>query len=217
MIDNFKKIEDLFVEINKAIEKKVDVYILGGGALLKRGMKPATKDVDIVVSTKKEFLELQKALDKLNFAPQTPGKEYKHMNLSQIFQKGEFRIDLFEKEICGKVVFSENMAKRAERALELSKINIFLCSNEDILLFKTMTEREGDLTDCISIATTQDPDWNIILEELKNQIKQTKQDVWITWVGERLDILVERGLNIPIMKEIDKLREEYYEKYLKVS
>jgi hypothetical protein len=78
-----------------------------------------------------------------------------------------------------------------------------------------MTEREGDLTDCISIATTQDPDWNIILEELKHQIKQTKQDVWITWVGERLDILVERGLNIPIMKEVDNLREEYYEKYLK--
>jgi len=30
-------------------------------------------------------------------------------------------------------------------------------------------------------------------------------------VGERLDILSERGVDIPIMKEVDKLREEYFD------
>ena len=73
-----------------------------------------------------------------------------------------------------------------------------------------MTEREGDLVDCISIATTQNIDWKVILGELKNQIKRSKQDVWITWVGERLDILEERKLDIPIMKEIDRLREDFF-------
>ena len=80
---------------------------------------------------------------------------------------------------------------------------------------KTMTEREGDITDCISIAATQNPDWNIILEELLSQIKQSKQDIWITWVGERLDLLAERGVDIPIMKQVDKLREKYFKRYEK--
>ncbi len=53
-------------------------------------------------------------------------------------------------------------------------------------------------------------DWKIIIKELQNQIKQSKQDVWITWVGERLDLLEDKGLEIPIMNEFDKLRNKYF-------
>ncbi len=215
MITTFKEIEELFREIDNSMYKKTRAYIIGGAALLKRGMKAATKDIDIVVSTKNEFFEIQKGLNKIKFIAQTPGKEYTHMNLSQIFQRKDFRIDLFEKEVCGRFSLSEEMMKRAELMIELSHLTVFLCSSEDIFLFKTMTEREGDITDCMSIATTQDPDWDVIMEELQSQIKQSKQDVWITWVGEKLDLLAERGVDIPIMNQVDKLREEYFERYEK--
>ena len=215
MIEDFKRFESLFHELNDALQKSVHTYIIGGAALLGRGIKAATKDIDIVVATREEFLEFQKALDSINFAPTTPGKEYTHMNLSQIFQRGEFRIDLFEKEVCGKFSLSKSMMKRGEKVMKFKNLHVFLCSNEDIFLFKTMTERDGDLLDCISIATTQSPDWNSILDELKHQIKETKQDIWITWVGERLDILKERGLDIPILKEVDILREKFFEDFEK--
>ena len=52
--------------------------------------------------------------------------------------------------------------------------------------------------------------WGIILEELISQIEKSCQDVWITWVGERLDMLEEKGINIPIMKDVNKLRDEYF-------
>ncbi|MEK6857073.1 MAG: DUF6036 family nucleotidyltransferase [Nanoarchaeota archaeon] len=215
MIEDFEKVNLLLDELNSALKKKVSAYIIGGAALLSRGMKAATKDIDIVVETRREFVELQKALDEINFAPTMPGKEYTHMNLSQIFQRGEFRIDLFEKEVCGKFSLSNNMRKRAEKILEGSNISVFLCSNEDIFLFKTMTERDGDLLDCITIATTQNPDWNIILKELQHQIKENNRDVWVTWVGERLDILEERGLDIPIMSQINILREKFFDDFEK--
>lgn len=210
MINNFKHIDELFKEINNSLETELKMYIIGGAALLHRAMKTATKDIDVIVSSKKEFIELQNKLKSLNFKGVIPGKEYTHMNLSQIFQREDFRIDLFEKEVCGKFALTEEMQERSEAILSLNKLKVFLCSNEDIFLFKTMTEREGDLTDCISIATTQTINWKIILSELQNQIKRSKQDVWITWVGERLDILEERELDIPIMKDIDKLRDEYF-------
>ena len=213
MITTFKEIAELFTELNNSMHKKTNVYTIGGAALLRRGIKAATKDIDLVVDAKNEFFEIQNALNRLNFATQIPSKEYSHLNLNQIFQREDFRIDLFEKEVCGRFSLSENMMKRAEKIIELTNITVFLCSSEDIFLFKTMTEREGDITDCISIAATQNPDWNVILEELQSQINRSKQDVWITWVGERLDLLAERGVDIPIMKEVDNLRETYFKNY----
>lgn len=211
MISDFKRIEDLFIELNKSLHKKADVYVIGGGALLRRRLKEATKDIDLVVATRLELIEIQVALVKINFRPQIPGREYRHMDLSQIFQREDFRIDLFEKTVCGKFSLSESMMQRSEKVISLSHLNVFLCSNEDIFLFKTMTERDGDLNDCVSIASFQKPDWNVILGELKSQIKQSRQDVWVTWVGERFDLLVGRGLDIPIMDEVDKLREAFFD------
>ena len=101
------------------------------------------------------------------------------------------------------------MINRAEEIISLERIRLFVCSNEDVFLFKTMTEREGDLEDCISLAK-RGFNWETILKELKSQIKHSRKDVWVTWVGERLDLLEERGLSIPIMKEVNKLREEYF-------
>ncbi len=209
MITNHELIETFFEEMNAVLEKKINVYIIGGAVLLRRNLKDGTKDIDIVVNSKVEFLEFQRALKIAGFKPQIPGDEYKHMNVSQIFQRGDFRIDVFYKEVCGKFSLTEGMIRRAETTQNLEHVNVMYCSNEDVFLFKTMTERAGDLDDCIQIAL-QGLDWEIILKELQYQIKRSKQDVWITWVGERLDILEDKGLEIPIMNKMNKLRDSYF-------
>ena len=214
MISEFKQIEKLFKEIDASLRKKVKIFVIGGAVLLQQGLKPATKDIDLVIETKEEFMILKNALNSINFTVKIPNIEYKNMNLNQIFIRDDFRIDLFQKEICGRFSISNGMMERAITFIDLEKIKLNFCSNEDIFLFKTMTEREGDLEDCISLAK-RGIKWEIILNELKNQIKKSRQDVWITWVGERLDLLEDKGLNIPIMKEINQLREKYFEKYEK--
>ncbi|OIO62453.1 hypothetical protein COY26_02840 [Candidatus Woesearchaeota archaeon CG_4_10_14_0_2_um_filter_33_10] len=214
MISEFKQIEKLFKEIDASLRKKVKIFVIGGAVLLQQGLKPATKDIDLVIETKEEFMILKNALNSINFTVKIPNIEYKNMNLNQIFIRDDFRIDLFQKEICGRFSISNGMMERAITFIDLEKIKLNFCSNEDIFLFKTMTEREGDLEDCISLAK-RGIKWEIILNELKNQIKKSRQDVWITWVGERLDILEEKGVNIPIMKEINQLRERYFKEYEK--
>jgi len=214
MISEFKQIEKLFKEIDASLRKKVKIFVIGGAVLLQQGLKPATKDIDLVIETKEEFMILKNALNSINFTVKIPNIEYKNMNLNQIFIRDDFRIDLFQKEICGRFSISNGMMERAITFIDLEKIKLNFCSNEDIFLFKTMTEREGDLEDCISLAK-RGIKWEIILNELKNQIKKSRQDVWITWVGERLDILEEKGVNITIMKEINQLRERYFKEYEK--
>ncbi len=101
------------------------------------------------------------------------------------------------------------MIKRSDVVQKLKNIIVHKCSNEDIFLFKSMTERPGDLEDCIELIK-KGLDWTIIANELINQIKNNGEDVWITWVGERFDELIEKGLTIPIIKDIDKLRDDYF-------
>ena len=102
MIDDFSEIERFFEGINDLFSSRVDIYVIGGAALMKRGMKAATKDIDIIVTGREEYLILQKALQEAGFKGQIPGRGYENMNLSQLFNKGDFRIDLFEKEVCGR-------------------------------------------------------------------------------------------------------------------
>ncbi len=211
MISNFESIQNQFNELNKFLKAKVDLYVIGGAVLLYHGLKPATKDIDIVVDTEKEFRSLEKALKESGFELKIPGLEYKHMDLNQIFVKGDMRIDLFQRTVCSRFFLSDSMKKRAIKVLDQKDITVNLCSKEDIFLFKTMTDREGDIEDCIALSQ-RGLEWESIVSELRNQAKETGHEVWITWVAERLEILEEKGVPLPkpIMEKVYALVDEYY-------
>lgn len=208
MISKFEDLKELFEEIDKALPAKADLFLIGGAVLLYRGLKIVTKDIDAIVDEDK-FRLIESALKKLKFTAKLPTAEYKKVDLNQIFTKNGFRIDLFQRTVCKGFKLSDEMKRRSEKITTLKNLAVFLCSNEDVFLFKTFTEREGDLSDCLALAELG-LDWKAILEELKSQINSSGNKIWVTLVGERLDILEERGLFIPIMGEVNKLREEYF-------
>jgi len=214
MISKFEQLDELFNEVDKSLRENVHFYIIGGAVMLYHTIKTATKDVDIVVDSPREFIATEKALRKINFTTKLPMAEYKKFDINQIFIRGDFRIDLFQRTVCKGFILSDGMRKRAQKVRELNHLTIYLCSTTDIFMFKTFTEREGDIADCISL-TQSDIDWDAMLDEINKQIGTSGNKVWITYIGERMDLLLERGINIPIMDKIDKLREEYYDEYEK--
>lgn len=211
MISKFKQIEELFHEIDENLTDNVKVYIIGGAALLFEGLKPATKDIDLILKDKDEFNFFNKSLVTINFKEETPSGLYKKMELNKIMVREDYRIDAFMGKVCKKFALSNDMIKRSNEILSLKNISVNKCSNEDVFLFKSMTERPGDLEDCIELIK-KGLNWNEIKDEMINQIKTNGEDVWITWIGERLDELIDRGLTIPIMKDIDKMRDDYFNK-----
>lgn len=216
MIESVDEIQNLFKEIDNFLQgtpetEKLEICVIGGTVLLEQGLKPATKDIDLVVLNVHDFKLFEDTLNTLGFKSTRPTPEYVHLNISQVLEREDFRIDLFQKTVCGKFSVTNSMAKRAREYLILDRLAVYLCSNEDVFLFKTMTERSGDIEDCISLAK-RGVEWEIILDELKNQIRLSGQNIWITWVGERLGILADEGLYIPILGEVERLSEEYYEK-----
>lgn len=58
MINGFDKIKDLFIEINSKLNNSINIFVIGGAVLLYQGLKDSTKDIDLIVSSKSEFLNL---------------------------------------------------------------------------------------------------------------------------------------------------------------
>lgn len=209
MISKFDDIKFLFEEINREVRFKINLFVFGGAVLLYHKLKRATKDIDAVVNTKEEYGEILRVLKKLKFENKIPTKEYDRMNLSGIFVKESYRIDLFNKKICKGFSLTEGMIKRARKVFDFERISVYLVSLEDVFLLKSMTERDGDIEDCIELMK-KITNWNDMLLELKEQTEENK--VWITWINERFILIETKGLRIPIAKEVEKLSMDYYKK-----
>jgi hypothetical protein len=134
------------------------------------------------------------------------------MALSDILIRNEYRADLFCRRVCGKFALSEKMKERASLVLTLNRSRLFICSLNDIFLFKSMTERAGDLSDCFNMATEYELDWGAVLDEATEQCVN-ERGVWITWITDRTEELHERGVNIPILERMISLSDEYIEKW----
>ncbi len=119
MISDFKQIEALFSEINQHLNRMVRIYIIGGVVLLYHNLKPATKDIDLIIREKAEFTAFEHALAQVGFKSKIPTGPYKKMNLGQILVRDDYRIEAFHKTVCKRFFLSESMRKRAKQLLEL--------------------------------------------------------------------------------------------------
>ena len=86
MISRFEEINRLFEEGDSQYQKKFIFYDRRRSPAF-HGLKPATKDRDLVVATEEEFVECGNALKKIGFETKLPDSDYKHFNLSQVFTK----------------------------------------------------------------------------------------------------------------------------------
>ncbi|MBI2575576.1 hypothetical protein HYV84_00010 [Candidatus Woesearchaeota archaeon] len=170
--------------------------MIGGGALCLKNLKDATVDMDMVVLSKEEFDILSDGIAKLGYSPADKEllKEAVYKNAVVVFEKGESRIDIFIKTIVGMLDFSERMAKRAELYAVKGKLAVQLCSNVDIFLLKSLSDRVKDIPD-IERLLREGIDWKIILEETDLQKREGVR--WIFFVYEQL-CRVENTLGIKV-------------------
>ena len=84
MISEFKQLEKLFHEIDKQIKSETYIYIIGGAVLLYHGLKPSTKDIDVITANEHDYKSFENALISVNFKPKNPTGVYKKLNLGAI-------------------------------------------------------------------------------------------------------------------------------------
>ncbi len=197
-----------FEEIGARVGKPLEVFLLGGGAMAFRNQKPATKDLDLVVKKKQDAERLFAVLAELGFTEKHMlEREYAEMKAQGIWENQYgFRIDLFVNRVCNALELSRGVSKRSETFKVFGKLTIKILSNEDIILFKSITERADDANDIAAIVRMSRVNWDVILEEAGAQSSKRN---WYGALYNKLDEIKEKhGINAPIMGKVLKLYRE---------
>jgi len=204
-----KEQEILFLDISRKLKRKITCYAIGGTAMMFIGLKLNTQDIDLVFENEEERKIFIKALEELEFKKLDSMILYgKKPNQPELMQRSDERIDLFTTEIIS-FIFSENSKKRAEKTHQFGENLIIKIANpHDIDLMKHATDRVKDIKDIEAILNQEDINWEIILEETKNQIKLGKERAALD-LGLFLEELEKVGAKIPkqVLNELFKTVE----------
>ncbi|MCX6777657.1 MAG: hypothetical protein NT157_02120 [Candidatus Micrarchaeota archaeon] len=203
-----EKLNETFANIGAALKKPVTAYMLGGGAMCFRNQKNATKDLDLVFKSGTDYKAFAEAIRELGFEADTRlEREYLDMRAASIWREtGGFRLDLFVKKVCNALELNARIAARSETLGKFGKLSVKMLSNEDIVLFKGITERSGDADDIAAIVRTSRIDWDLILGEC---VLQSEQEPWYGRLCDKLvEIKEKHGIDAPITKQLLKLDRE---------
>lgn len=181
---NQQELEQLLEQVGAKIEKSLRIYLIGGCALSFKGLKSATKDIDIIVKNKSDFEIFDNSMKLNGFVSMTDRETEFYLTALAVYTKEESRIDVFLAQV-GKMLFlTKTMISRAKIYKTYSKLSVYLLSDEDIFLFKAMTSREGDIFDCDRLMK-EGLDYDIIYNEIVEQSKEEGKR-WFFWAYENL-------------------------------
>ena len=182
----------LLEKIGAELPVKVKAYMIGGGALSLKGLKEATKDVDLVLLDRKALHQIKNSFEKIGYEiDKGLFKEQFYKDAVFVFlDKSGSRIDILVDVVCGMLRLTKDMQKRAAKYGSFGNLDIYLASNEDILLFKAVTDRPQDLIDIRALIDATNLDWDIIINECVSQHREDTK--WIFWFYEQICRLEEQ-------------------------
>ncbi|WP_456473759.1 hypothetical protein [Candidatus Pyrohabitans sp.] len=208
-----------FERIDAGLNSELWIYMIGGGAMALTGIKEATKDVDIIVPGRRDAERLRSILSDLGYRKvPKPGEEYIKMGASFILENVDgFRWDIFVAQVMGKFIFSEGMRSRATPFGNYKRLKVGIASSSDIFLFKSITEREGDLEDMLALVRAG-IDSEALLQEVETQRKLLGTEVWLTYLNAKLDELEEKyGVTLPVKERIEEMASKVYNRFVVIS
>ncbi|MEW6329299.1 MAG: DUF6036 family nucleotidyltransferase [Candidatus Micrarchaeota archaeon] len=203
-----EKLLAVFEKIGARLHKRMEVFLLGGGAMCFRDQKNATKDLDLVFETRGDYHEFVKVMDGMDFKKHLKlEREYERLEAASIWQNAKgFRFDLFVKTVCNALSISGSMRKRCELLGRFGKLTVRMVSNEDVILFKGITQRPDDVNDIAAIVRTSKVNWDIILHEC---VRQSRARPWYGLLYDKLVELKEKhGIDVLVAKQLLKLDRE---------
>lgn len=166
--------------VGKRLPSPITIYLIGGCAMCLKGLKDTTKDVDAIFISSEDLRLFEKELLELGYHPATKVEvAYGQLGAYTILRHPEKAgFDLFHIRVCNMLLLSEKMKQRSAHYARFDNLELYLLSNEDITIFKAITERERDIDDIeLLVRGKEKPEkfnWNIIKEECKTQAEHLK-------------------------------------------
>jgi len=199
-------------DIGTALQTEVTVFLIGGGAMSFRGLKDTTKDIDLVATTETVFNRLLAGLTDQGYEEVSDLDEtYQQLGARLCVENPDgCRIDVFNRQVANKLIFSDTMRQRSEEYLTSNEFTVRLTALEDIFLFKTVAKRPDDIDDMNTLVQTI-LDFDAIEVEIATQVELLGGKQFTTHVRESLDELYEQ---YEIQTPLEDVIQDYYAQYM---
>ncbi|MBU0623675.1 MAG: hypothetical protein KJ672_02400 [Candidatus Thermoplasmatota archaeon] len=207
MLSSKDDIEESLARVGASLPHDVTAYLIGGCAMILFNAKVATKDVDLVLMSDKDAEAVMAALSGGGFTKTKPEDEtYRRLGATIMMEdRRGTRFDIFVETVCRKLRITDRMVSRSTRHAAYGRLVINLVSPEDIFLFKSVTERAGDLDD-MALLAERGLDWDVILSEC---VHQSRDLILEAFLAIRLQELEEaKGIVSPIKATLEILAEK---------
>ena len=164
-------------DFDEWLSESVTIYLLGGSAMAIRGLTEQTEDIDFAVGVVSEFEHVYQSLQERGFeVVDEPTEAFENVGTTIEFRHSNrgFRIDIFDRQVVGKVWITEQMCERAEEFWSGEHTTAYVLSDEDMFLLKAVSGgdlasgRRRDLED-MRLYAQRGLKYDTILNEIENQ------------------------------------------------
>ena len=197
--------QNLLTRIAEKLPKKIEVYAIGGTAMMFLGLKQTTVDVDLVFSNVEDRVLFKETIHSLGFKNSSAEIVYgRRENTPEMAMLLDVRLDLFLFKILSSY-FSKGMQQGAVQIHEfVDNLIVRVADPHDILIMKSVTSRDKDLDDIIAIVNNSRINWDLVVEEATEQVRLGNETA-ILGLGEKLEKLSNRKMIVVPKVILDRL------------
>ena len=146
-----------FLQLIADLDKEIELFAMGGTAMVLKNIKEATKDIDFLTTSD---------YDSINKLFRLAGLEEKDSSkLCNIWHLSNKRIDIFYDEFIMGVTLPDDWKRLSEHIRNIGKLKLYILDWYDIIITKIARSEPRDIDDALAIIKTQ----KIDLKVLKNR------------------------------------------------
>jgi len=142
-------LEDLhnFLNLIADLNEPLELYAIGGTAMVLKNIKESTKDIDFLTTESYEKIRRLFSLAGL--------KEESSDKICNIWRIDKTRVDVFYGGFIMGIPFPEDWKEKSERIMEVGKVRLYILNWYDLIITKISRSEKRDIEDIIAIIKSQ--------------------------------------------------------------
>jgi len=145
-----------FLNLIAALNEPLELFAIGGTAMVLKNIKESTKDIDFLTTEKYEKIKRMFNLTGL--------KEEAENKMCNIWRLNQLRIDIFYDGFIIGIPFPKDWKKLSLKIKEIGKISLYILNWYDLIITKISRSEKRDIEDIIAIIKSQKLDFNFLKE-----------------------------------------------------
>ncbi len=143
-----------FLNLLADLNEDLELFALGGTAMVLKGIKEATRDIDFI--TAEPYEKIKRLFIRAGLKEEQSGKACNAWRLQ------ETRIDIFYDGFILGVPFPQDWRQLSEKLQDIGSVHLFILNWYDIIITKIARSELRDIDDIIAILRSQNLDFRVL-------------------------------------------------------